>query len=178
MESMNKYLAFILLLFLFGCSEVNRFRDEHKLSKKESIADEILANTAARLKKERELQPCGSGGQMMNQVKMLELAFVYNKPVDIEEGRKLLVYAVETFVSMINKDERIHPYLNNYPFESENVEIKIVITNPNNSSIEPGKICLLTSKRGNFRYITDDSKSELLKTIYEETFFEAQKKVN
>lgn len=112
-----------------------------------------------------------------NEVKMLMLAFTYNKPIEIEEGRKLIVHAVETFVSMINNDERIHPYLYNYPFESKNVQIEIYIKNPDYSSVEPEKICILSAAEGNVEYEVRDSTTLRLKTIHEETFSEAQKKV-
>jgi hypothetical protein len=174
---MNKFFTFILSLVLFGCSSINMSINQSNLSEKERVADEILANTAARLKKEKELNPFGSGGRMMDEVKMLMLAFTYNKPIELEEGRELIVYAVETFVSMINNDERIHPYLYNYPFEPKNVKVEIYIKNPNCSSIEPEKLCVLIAREGVIKYEVQDFTTSRLKTIYEESFIQAQKKV-
>lgn len=173
MENMNKYLAYLLII-LFGCSEFTH--SSYVPSEKQKIVNEIRKKVAVELMQKTGLQPFGTGGQMMDQVKMLALAFQYNKPLEIEEGRTLLVNAVETFVSRINSDERIRPYLNNYPFEPKNVEIMIVIRNPDFSSVEPEKICLLVARRGDCQYETNDSKTDLLKTIYKETFFEAQQK--
>ena len=178
MGNMNKYLIYILLLITVGCSHFNPYRDKSGLSKDELIVNEIIAKTARHLKKEKGLQPCGTGAQMMDEVKMLALSFDYNKPLEIEEGRKLIVYAVETFVSMINSDERIHPYLYNYPFEPKNVEVAIFIKNPDRSSIEPEKLCLISVIKGILEYDVHDAKTSHLKTIYEETFVEAQKKMN
>lgn len=114
---------------------------------------------------------------MMDQVKMLALTFICNRPLEVEEGRKLLVTAVETFVSVINRDDKIRPYLNNYPFEPQNVEIRIIVKKTDFSSVNPEKLCLLSVINGNCEYDAHDSKTKLLKTIYEETFFEAKKKL-
>ncbi len=169
---MNKYLAYFFLFILVGCSDFTR--PSYVPSEKQKVVNELRRRVATELMVKTGLQPCGTGGQMMDQVKMLALAFAYNKPLEIEEGRKLLVNAVETFVLAINSDERIRPYLNNYPFKPENVEIVIVINNSDKSSVEPEKICLLVARRGICKYEVHDSKTELLKTIYQETFFEAQ----
>jgi hypothetical protein len=174
---MTKYLSYLIILFLFGCSESSSRNNRYKSSNKEIISDEIMKNVAACLKKENGLQPCGTGGQMMDQVKMLALAFTYNKPLEIEEGRKLLIHAVETFISMINNDERIRPYLSDHPFEPKNIEIMIAIKNLDHSSVPPEKICLLTAKRGILEYDVHDSKTSLMKTIYKESFFEAKQKI-
>lgn len=174
---MNKYLLYILLLILFGCSRFDQLGNTSRLSDDELIVDELLAKTASYLKKEKGLEPMGSGGRMLQKIKMLELAFIYKQPLDIEDGRKLLVETVETFVDIINNDKRIHPYLNNYPFEPKNVEIRILIQKQDLSLLEPGKLCLLTAINGGCRYDVNDITTDQLKTIYEETFVEAQKKL-
>jgi hypothetical protein len=170
---MNKYFIYFLLFILFGCSEFNRLS---YVSEKEKIADKIIEKTAKELLVKKGLRPCGSGGQMMDQVEMLALAFTYNKPIEIEEGRKLLVTAIETFVSTINSDEKIRPYLSHYPFEAKNVDIVIVIRNQDFSSVPPETLCLLSARNGSCRYNVNDAKTDLLKTIYRETFLEAKDK--
>ena len=169
---MSKYLAYVLLLFLVACSGTN-----YQPSEKSRIVNEIRAKTARRLKIELGLEPAGFGGQMMDEVKMLALAFDYNKPIEMEEGRKLLVEAVHTFVSMVNDNKDIRPYLYNYPFEPKNVRVAIYLNNPDRSPIEPDKLCVLISNQGRVRYEVEDSKTTLLEIIYEETFAEAERKV-
>ena len=169
---MSKYLAYVLLLFLVACSGTN-----YQPSEKSRIVNEIRAKTARRLKIELGLEPAGFGGQMMDEVKMLALAFDYNKPIEMEEGRKLLVEAVHTFVSMVNANEAIRPYLYNYPFEPKNIIVTIYLKNPDRSSIEPEKLCIVSADEGNIRYEVEDSKTTLLRTIYSESFAEAERKV-
>ena len=174
---MNKIFFLIFSLILCGCSQTNHLANKNETLNDERIVDQIIARTANLIEKEKGLKPCGSGGQMMNEVKMLALAFVYNQPIDIDQGRELLVYTVETFVAMINEDERIHSYLYNYPFRPKNVEIRIFINNPDNSSIEAGKLCIVSAIDDYCAYKIRNTKTGRLETIYKETFQEAKAKI-
>ena len=174
---MNKFLFVICFLILLGCSSEIKFKESQKISQKQRIVNQIRSRSAKFIEKEKGLKPCGTGAQMMYEVKMLALAFVYNKPIDIEEGRELAVYAAETFVSLINKDERIHPYLYNYPFEPKNIEIEIYIKNPNYSSVDRGKLCLVSVANGYCQYEIRDDLTGRLKTMLKETFVEAKEKI-
>jgi hypothetical protein len=174
---MNKFFVILGLLILLGCSSDIKFKEGQKISQKQKIVNQIRFKAAKFIEKEKGLKPCGTGAQMMFEVKMLALAFVYNQPIDIQQGRELLVYATETFLSMINEDERIHSYLFNYPFEPKNVEIEIYIRNPTNSFVEPGKLCLVSTQEGKCTYHVRDTKTGRLENIYKETFQEAKEKI-
>jgi hypothetical protein len=174
---MNKFLIILSFLILLGCSSEIKFQESQKISQKQKIVNQIRFKAAKFIEKEKGLKPCGTGAQMMYEVKMLALAFVYNQPIDIQQGRELLVYTVETFVAMINQDERIHPYLYNYPFEPKNVEIRIFINNPDNSWVDPGKLCIVSTIDGCCEYEIRDSKTGRLETIFKETFAEAKEKL-
>src|SRR3989338_2362660 len=67
-----------------------------KYSEKQDLANEVRSKVAKQLKQELGLSPCGTIGQMMHEIQVLGLSFFYYQPVDIAEGRKLLVQAVET----------------------------------------------------------------------------------
>jgi len=174
---MNKFFVILGLLILLGCSSEIKFEETQKISQKQKIVNQIRFKAAKFIEKEKGLKPCGTGAQMMYEVKMLALAFVYNQPIDIQQGRELLVYTVETFVAMINEDERIHSYLYNYPFRPKNVEIRIFINNPDNSSIEAGKLCIVSAIDDYCAYKIRNTKTGRLETIYKETFQEAKAKI-
>jgi|SRR3989344_111403 len=174
---MNRSLLLIVMICMFGCSE-NRSSITYELSIKEQLADEILKKVATQVKQEKGLDPCGTGGQMMDQIKMLALSFDYRKPIDIEKGRELLITAVNEFVAAVNADERIRPYLNNYPFEPKNVEIRIFLQNPDGSNVAPGKLSVISALEGVLKYKMDDPETKLFKIVHTETFEEAVLKIN
>ncbi len=170
----RRVIVWILLCVTCGCSE---FGPSYRISQKQRIVNEIRTKTALDLHKNYGLQPFGTGAQMMDEVWMLALSFIYDKPIDIDGGRVLLVHAVEEFLSQINKDERIRPYLGCYPFAPKNVEIRIFLRNPDHSTIESGKLSFLAAMHGGCQY---ESAGRLPADcmIHKESFAEAHWKVH
>ena len=165
-------LFLIAIVFVVGCEQPHS-KITYEPSAKQKLANEIRKKVAFQLKAEKDLIPSGSGGQMMDEIKMLALSFDYYKPIDIDKGRKLLIEAVHEFVAAVNADERIRPYLGNYPFESRNIEIRIFLRNPNGSNPALGKLSVLSAIEDILEFDTHDPKTGRLTTLYTETFEEA-----
>lgn len=168
-----KYI-FIILLAFCACNK-NPF---NRLSSKARISSEISQLVANRLKDQYGLMPCGTGAQMMDEIKMLALSFEYPKSVDIQTGRKLLVSGVEDFLSTINSNEQIRPYLIHYPFQPKNILFEIYLQNPDRSQPNQDSLHVLVASDGILKYKIKDPKSSLYKTIYSETFEEAVNKLH
>jgi len=58
-------------------------------------------------------------------VKLLGLDFQVQGPLSKEEIRKILIALVQDFLVSVNSNEKIKPYLENYPFEIKNIEITL-----------------------------------------------------
>ena len=144
----------------------------------EKLADKITARTAKKLKQEKGLILVGSGGRMMGDIKMMMMSFDYHKVVDMDEARKLLIYCVEEYLNAINSDEKVRPYLHNYPFTDKNIEIEIVFRNPDGSKVAPNEITIATADEGRLAYSIDDPEKHTLKRIHRETYEEALKIVS
>lgn len=154
-------------------SACNMAYDGNNPNKKGDSARAVRRRVAFKLKKEKELYPCGTGAQMMNEIQMLGLAFNYFKPIDIEEGRKLLIDSVDEFVAAVNADVEIRPYLGNYPFEPKNIDIRIFMKNRDGSQTERGLIRCISSIDGILEYDISDPQTGRLRTIFKETYAEA-----
>lgn len=139
----------------------------------EQLADEITARTAKKLKNEKSLILVGTGGRMMDDIKMIMMGFEYCKVVDIKTARKLLVYCVEEYLSAINTSKEIRPYLHNYPFTAKNVEIVIYFRNTDGSKVALDKINIASAKEGEMFYYIDYPETYTLKAIHKETYEEA-----
>ena len=74
--------------FLFSCTQ-NNLDDTNIPNPKSQLANEISNRVALQLKQEQDLYPCGFGGGMMNQIRMLALSFNYYKRIEIEQAREL-----------------------------------------------------------------------------------------
>jgi len=138
---MIKIITTAIVLFLLSgcCNNLCYYLDE-----KENLCNKITCKIAIELKNELKLVPYGSGGQAMDQIKMLALCFIYREPVEIDQARKLLIASVDKFTAKINENEDIRPYLNNYPFKTKNIEIMIFIQDPSRNNSEPEKLCVVS----------------------------------
>jgi hypothetical protein len=167
------YLLFISFI-LSNCS-INR-QNVIPYTEKERLANQTLAQVALKLRDEKGLMLCGTGGGMMNQISMLALAFNYHHRVTLEQGRELIISAVETFLSAINGNEIMRPYLEKYPFEPTNVEIMIFLKKVDGSILEPEVLHVIAAIEGKLSYdieALDENNFSRLKTIHEETYEEA-----
>jgi len=167
----NIFYIFIVILLFSGCAKKG-----YQLTEDEKLANKISHQVAAQLKRDLDLYPFGTSGRIPDKIKVLGLAFLYYKPIDISEGRSLLISAVQHFIDEINACEPIRKYLEQYPFQPENVEIEIYIHNSDYSKIPPGKLNVISYSHGFLKYKIDDPKNEYrLKTIHKETYEEAIK---
>ena len=91
----------------------------------EKIAAQISLQTSKQLEKELGLHAYGIGGAMMDDIKIMALSFKYEKPLNIRAARQLAVYAREAYLSNVNHSESIRPFLSNYPFKHNNIEVSI-----------------------------------------------------
>jgi hypothetical protein len=172
-----KFFVFILVtVFITGCGSPQPGDTPHP-SKKGTLANEVTNRAFARLKMEKGLYPFGSGAEMMYQIKMLALAFQYYKEINIEEARELLISAGAVFLDIINNNEEIRPFLHNYPFNPENVEIEIVLKKPDGSKLSSEKLCIITMADGMLKYKIDYPEKYTLLTIHKETYAEAISKL-
>ncbi|HEU64351.1 MAG TPA: hypothetical protein ENH96_03045 [Chlamydiae bacterium] len=136
------------------------------------LADNIINKTANELKNEKRLHLIGHGGSLMYDVKKLGISFVSIDEITIEEGRKLIQYCAQKFLSNINSNEQIRPYLNTVPFEAKDIDVAISFKERDmgkNHSID-----FISMHYGKIVYDISD-KEETLKTVHEETYDEALK---
>ncbi len=174
------FKVFLTCMLLSSCGSFNtqefdkgsHVRDENY----ETIANRITKQVALRLRQEKDLRCSGTGGGMMNNVRMMAISFDFFYEVDIKEARKLLIYANTEYLKTINGSKEIRPYLINYPFTPKDIEIMIWLKEPNGNDISFGKITFLSSYDGVFIYkIATGQGSYSSEKIHQETYEEALK---
>src|SRR5581483_6006321 len=97
--------------------------DYHHLSN--IVSDE----TAKEIQEKYNVRVAGFGGSAMEDIRLKSLAFsmYVSEGIQIEQARKLLIEWVDIFLKHINQTKALRPYLFEYPFPSEAVEIKCFI---------------------------------------------------
>ncbi len=159
----------LIFLFLFcSCST----QTSYPVSEKEKLANSVLVNTAKAITKKYGLSPFGNGGQMMDEIKMLYLAFECRRPLTIDETRPMIIDCVNILVTAINENEKIRPYLAKYPFTPDNIEM--VIFFQDNMGNDVSDLIIVSVDKGNIKYKVSDS-TVIGRTILEEPFEKATK---
>src|SRR5262245_49222943 len=137
-----KYFIILTLgwffMALFGCFKSH-------LPPYEKLADEITLKTCEKLEVEKGLSLIGIGGRMMDNIKMMGICFELFHPIEVEEGRELLIFSMNEYLHDINNNEKIRSYLHEYPFTDKNIEIQIWIRNTDRSKVSVDQIYYISA---------------------------------
>jgi len=169
------YGTIAVILILVICSSF--FSLKKKKVDYEKIADRITGRTMLKIEKETKLIFVGFGGGAMHNIRLLSMSFDYYQEVDLDQARELLLYAVDTYLEEINKDQEVRPYLITYPFTAANVEIQIFFYQPDRRDLGPGKIYYSSAIDGIFDFYIPGKEQYSRETFSEETYEEAKQRV-
>jgi len=140
---MNKKTLFLTIgLFLFAPSFLfgaNYFK----------LSDQIVNAYDKQFAKPRRLHLSGQGGAMMDDIKKVILNFKSCDALTIDEARVLYVEMMEEFLCRVNQNEKIRPYLHNYPFVVENFKMRIGFRNEERKITDDGHVALMFIGRNN-----------------------------
>src|SRR5262249_20682617 len=140
---MNLFFTLMsLLIFLSGMGSCNsRSRQEDKME------HEVRIQTKSKLTKEMTLVSFGFGRP--EQIKLFELLFQCRRSLNLQEGRKFLVNAIDQFLSEVNSDEKLRPYLDHYPFQPKDINLSILLLSPKETEEE---LSVITAREGILEY--------------------------
>ena len=167
-------MAFILIpivswIFISGA------KMQYKATPYEEMAKQITTETAKKIYSKYKIDPIGSGGSMMDDVKVLALSFNCYDILSIESSRELVVNCVEQYLVTVNNNKEIRPYLHNYPFTEQNIDLTIFFyQGADFKDAIPGQVSCASALNGKIFYHTKDPEDEYkLETLHQETYEEA-----
>lgn len=156
--------ALMMFFGLFGDS-----RPEHiKLSQK------ISENFAKEVKAQRNFKFIGRGGSLFENVEKVSLSFKSEDYSNIANARIILVEMRESLITHYNNDEKIRPYLSNFPFIPKNIEITIFFEKKQLIPSQKLVSSVFPIEHLVYYYLYDSSTGAILET-YTETYEEAYK---
>lgn len=113
----------------------------------------------------------GLGGSYYDNIVKLDLSFICDKNVDMNEARRLVILGANSFLDKINQDEKIKPYLNHYPFTSNDLTFSFSFENEKSEEsissvfLIKGKVC----------YFVENKNTSISKIIHREAYEDALK---
>lgn len=158
---------FLVILFLLGC-----FSQVYAEKRKDIKLVEQHISTFSKKMSSKGFYLVGSGGEMMNNIKTVKLSFHIEKKSDVNEARKVIIDMAEEFLSDINADQEIRPFLSNYPFDNKNVEILIGFVDENDHLLNDD-VAVVTNVKDSIFYASSIDRSKPLVTMLEESYCHA-----
>ncbi len=156
----------LLLLTSFG----HRKADYCKMA--ERLADRYAIEFA----QPRGLMLCRYGGAMMDDIQEVSLGFTSFIALSVDQARIYYVEMMEEFLCRINSDEEIRPYLHNYPFEEENIKLRIGFDDSQGKILSDGQVAQMGIVKDHKLYFAAyDSEKEKFYDLHEESYEEALK---
>lgn len=174
---MNFFLFTIIIFFVVSCSE-NAQNFGYKPNPVSIIINEIEKKVFSQLQIEKNLYPFEFGGGGKDPVKLLHFGFLYFNEIEIKEARELIITAGDQFLKEINANEQMRPYLANFPFKPENIQVEIFLKRQDKSEIGLEKLRVITMRDAEVRYYIRSSETKRLTIVYKETYDEASRKLD
>lgn len=100
------------------------------------------------IEKEHGVRCFMKGGKMMDKIEEIDLSFLSSYDITNEAAEKIFVDIMNYILNSYNSDEKIRPYLVNYPFKSSNIELSLHFEDRN----EKGQILSMSKLNDNVIY--------------------------
>jgi hypothetical protein len=154
--------------------------DGYEYSTQADLVYEILETTSKKLEKKHRMKAIGTGiGMPAGIVELLALSFEKTGPISKDLTREVVIDCVQEMVNAVNTNERIKPYLKNYPFTAKNIEIAIFLKDKSRYEIYAPDFGVVSATNGKIEYRTTAAENPYrYKDIVIENFDEMLKKVN
>lgn len=113
----NIILLIISIFIIVSCAKKN--------SKQSQIAHKIIDNFSVKMKKEHYLNLQGKGLGFSKGMNLFLVRYKIHKKINLEQARNLIVNCSQTLLAMINSNIELRPFLSNYPYNNNNLDIII-----------------------------------------------------
>lgn len=101
----------------------------HETTPLEEGFDQVLTAFTKKMSDEYDLNRWSIGGKINNHLDEIGAKFTLSKRATMEEARELEVTATESLLNIINSNEKLRPYLEEYPFTSDRIRMRISFVN-------------------------------------------------
>lgn len=154
------FLIVIYAMNLYGAKHVEL---SHKITDKQILY----------VRKNFGMNVFGTGGGMMDKIKMVFLSFTTSERANIEKARAYMIIQIEHLLSMYNASRIIRPYLKNYPFTVLNLEYDLSFQGDDVWDDDKDNIAFVFLCNDIIVYNIRDKCGKLV-TVYEEPYEEAK----
>ena len=99
------------------------------------------------------LKFCGSGGGMMDCIRLMSLSFNCDRDLSFGEAVSLASNCTHLFLKHVNNNEAIRPHLCRYPFDTSNVQVIIFFSRSDGTDFSDSEFTCLTARNGTINFL-------------------------
>lgn len=136
----------------------------------EKESNKIVSIFLKEIKKKYQLSCCGLGGGSRGEINTISIHLDSNNVLNINDTRKLIVAISDLLCQKFNENTAIRPYLHNYPFCSDNLDINISFTKKSQNLTQVSLVVLDENK---IRYFSFDQYTQIQHVVHKESYQEA-----
>lgn len=170
-----KIIASILLLY---SSRTQESQVEEKTTNYSVYAHQAIDILKKEVEEKYGVHCYGRGGSMPTDIRSISVNFQVKEKATIEESRILFVSIYEKFRNIINRHEDIRPFLREYPFPCQRIELGLSYYSPDKQKNLQKSFEYVSCIKGNIRYAKRDPLTGRYETVYQEPYEEALRIVN
>lgn len=132
----------------------------------EALSDEatmlygFIQQEGKRIGEKYNMSLCAVGGGMdhlENKINLMSPGFQrIGSELTENEARKLVIQCLDEYLTSVNTDEKLCPFLKNYPFQRENIEMTIFCRSVDNDYVFHPFISVVSANQGEIGYRTTD----------------------
>jgi len=124
--------------------------------------DKFAIKVSKELAKKYGLNYSGIGGGATKEgVWLVKTHFIFKGlPLDIDQGRKIIVPMLEEFLTEINENKDIRSLLRDYPFTPKNIDIVIICHDFDNETIYDHYLDTITASNREIGFFTRDPENK------------------
>lgn len=169
-----------LLILVFSCISIYSFNfGFSQRTKMDIVSNKLTKRIGERLCKKHNMYMVGiGGGAPKGKIDHITVMFGrYQGPLNKDECRELMLDCKKVYLEEINSNDEIRPFLITYPYQPENIDLTILIFNPDGSLVLDPDFCTVSTFKKSIQYKTCTSVRSPYKSRVEESYAEALSKV-
>lgn len=146
----------------------------------EKLVDQVTSRFVKEMAREKKMRLFGYGGSMMDDVEKITLEFTTQQRLTIDQARMLFIEVANKYIAAINQCVELRPYLHNYPFTVDNLQMGIEFEDQTKHFVGNDHVAFmhyLPCKRKLFYNFYNTQENRLYK-VREETYEEVLELVN
>lgn len=125
------------------------------------------------MKNEESMEPFMAGGEFFYDIQKISLGYMTDKQLKLAEGRRIAVKFTERVLNKVNGDVGIRPYLHEYPFPVENLDLEIAFQDKSGKYMPEPYLASIYIVNGVIVYNMHDAILDMVGKVYAEPYEDA-----